>query len=56
MTDTTNYKPHQVLRIKDIENLLFVSQSTAKRYMTDIKETLKIEIVLYKHFCDYFKV
>ena len=56
MTDTTNYKPLQVLRIKDIENLLFVSQSTAKRYMNDIKEAKKVEIVLYKHFCDYFKV
>lgn len=56
MTDTINYKPLQILRIKDIQNLLAVSESTAKRYLSDIRLSYNVDKVTYLHFCKYFKI
>lgn len=55
MSDTINYKEYQKLSFKDIQTLLIVSEASAKRYLTDIKEHFKIDAVLYLHFKKYFK-
>lgn len=56
MTDTQNYKAFQKLSWKDIQQLLIVSDSTAQRYLSDIKQTFNISIVTYNHFKKYFKL
>lgn len=56
MADTLNFKPLQRITAKDIENLLIVSERTAKRYLSDIKSHFEITVVTYKHFTTYFKI
>jgi hypothetical protein len=57
MIDTNNYKDFQKLSYKDIESLLVtISETTAKRYLSDIKQHFNIDTVLYCHFKAYFKV
>jgi hypothetical protein len=56
MTDTKNYKAFQKLSWKDIQELLIVSDSTAQRYLNDIKQSYSISIVTYNHFKKYFKI
>lgn len=56
MTDTNNYKAFQKLSWKDIQDLLLVSDSTAQRYLSDIKQNFDITIVTYSHFKNYFKL
>lgn len=56
MKDTKNYQPTQVIKVKDIQNLLIVSLSTAQRYYSDIKNTYNVKQVLYQHFINYFKI
>lgn len=56
MVDTCNYQPHQRISYKDIMQLMIVSESSARRYFADIKETLALQVVTYKHYTDYFKL
>lgn len=44
------------LTVKDLQNLLSVSSSTAKRYYKDIKLEFELKIITYQHFKKYFKV
>jgi hypothetical protein len=56
MTDSINYKPLQVLTIKDISNIICMSERTALRYANDIKEQFGIEKITYTHLKQYFKI
>ena len=56
MADTLNYQPLQRITCKDIENLLIVSERTARRYLSDIRSHFEINVVTYKHFTTYFKI
>jgi len=54
---TTNYTQFQKLSYKDIQSLLVnVSESNAKKILTDIKKQYCINSVLFSHFKLYFKV
>lgn len=55
MADTYNYKEYQKLSFKDIQTLLTVSEASAKRYLSDIKNHFEINAVLFSHFKKYFK-
>lgn len=46
----------QKITVKDCANYLNVSESTAKRYLRDIKEHFKIKIVTLKHLKKYLNV
>lgn len=52
----SDVQPYQVIRAKDIENLMNVSNITAKRYISDIKAHFKIKLVLFRHYKEYFKI
>lgn len=57
MSDTKNFVDTQRIGWIDIQNLLIsVSPSTAKRYLSEIKETFNLKVVLYIHFKKYFKM
>lgn len=56
MHQTTEISEFQIIRVKDIQNLMNVSKRTAERYIKDIKETYKIRFVLYKHYKKYFQI
>lgn len=45
-----------VLRVKDLENIMKVSKTTAKKLFKDIKVHFDIKIVLACHFYRYLKV
>lgn len=44
------------LRTKDVQGLLHISHPTAVQILKDIKESLGVPMVLFKHFKQYFKV
>lgn len=51
------YKNTTVINAKDVEGMLqTVSERTAFRYYKDIKATYGIKIVMFWHFCEYFKI
>lgn len=56
MTDTTNYKPLQVLTVKDISNIIGLSECTCKQYAKDIKQQFDIKKITYTHLRQYLKV
>lgn len=56
MTDITNYKPLQVLTLKDISNIICCHVNTAKHYAKDIKQHFGIEKITYTHLEKYLKV
>jgi hypothetical protein len=56
MLDTINYKPLQVLSIKDISNIIGMSESTCKQYAKDIKLEFGITKITYTHLQQYLKV
>lgn len=56
MVDTSNYQPQQRISYKDIMQLMIVSEASAKRYFADIKGTLALRVVTYKHYTEYFKL
>jgi len=41
---------------KDIENYMNVSERTAKRYFSDIKEEYNLRAVCLQHFLNYFNL
>lgn len=45
-----------IIKVKDVVNELKISQSSAKKYMQDIKLHFNIQKVCYKHLKDYLKV
>lgn len=45
-----------IIRIKDLQVLLQVSERQAKRYYSDIKNHFNIKVVLMHHFEQYFKI
>lgn len=52
-----NYTSTQKLTAKDVETLLVsVSPGTAKQYLKDIKQSFGVSVVLFCHFCEYFKI
>ena len=45
-----------ILRTKDLAQLLNVQQTAAKAYLRDIKEAFGVTAVMFIHFKRYFKV
>lgn len=56
MADTKNYKEFQKLSWKDIQDLLIVTDATAQRYLTEIKEHFNVTVATYQHFKKYFNL
>lgn len=56
MTDTQHYKPYQFITRKDFQNLLCVSEQTAKTYFADVKKHYGIKKITFSHFKTYFKI
>lgn len=56
MADTTNYKEFQKLSWKDLQSLLLVSDASAQRYLTEIKQHFNVTVLTYQHFKKYFKL
>lgn len=55
-SDTTNYKPLQLLSVKDISNIIGMSERTSKHYAKDIKLEFGITKITYTHLQQYLKV
>ena len=56
MNDGINYKPLQVLSIKDIANIIGLSERTSSRYASDIKQHFGITKITFQHLKQYFKL
>jgi hypothetical protein len=54
--DTQNFKPLQVLSVKDISNIIGLSERTCKQYAKDIKEHFSIKKITFTHLQQYLKV
>lgn len=52
----SNYKPFQRLTAKDLSTILVISETTAKRYLKDIKLHFAVVVVTYQHFLTYFNL
>lgn len=51
-----DFKEYKIIRIKDLQSLLYVSETTAKSIFKDIKQHYEINTILFIHFKQYFKV
>lgn len=53
---TSTLPDFNLLRTKDVQALLNVSEKLARKYLNDIREAKNIKNVLMCHFKDYFGI
>lgn len=50
------YLPHERITYQDLIYLMNAKESTAQRYISDIRKHYKINLVTYWHYLNYFKI